>query len=159
MGGVSASSSNVNFDFDGALEAARDLYSLSGVVRTKHGARADEGEGAKDGWEGGYRSDFDSKLSNEGTDVDTIAGALVSLANLFASEWANARGEQDRINFARYVQNERDNDGGWENAGEFFAGENDLGAPPDNPPVPDAPDYAPTREPIHPEFENVGAPA
>jgi hypothetical protein len=159
MGGVSASSSNVNFDFDGALEAARDLYSLSGVVRTKHGTRADEAELAKDGWEGGYRSDFDSKLSNEGTDVDTIAGALVSLANLFASEWANARGEQDRINFARYVQNERDNDGGWENAGEFFAGENDLGAPPDNPAVPDAPDYAPTREPIHPEFENVGAPA
>jgi hypothetical protein len=159
MGGVSASSANVNFAFDTALEAARDLYSLAGVVRSKHSARADEAELAKDGWEGGKRTDFDAKLTTEGSDVDTIAGALVTLADRFASEWAAARGEQDRINFARYVQDERDNDSGWENAGEFFAGENDLGAPPGNPPVPDAPDYAPTRDPIHPEFENVGVSA
>jgi hypothetical protein len=153
MGGVTASSTNVNFAFDRALEAARDLYSLSGVVRSKHTARAEEAELAKDGWEGGKRTDFDTKLTTEGSDVDTIAGALVSLADLFASEWASARGEQDRINFARYVANERDNDGWGENLVEGFAGENDLGAPPDNPPVPAAPDYAATREPIHAEYE------
>jgi hypothetical protein len=153
MGGVTASSTNVSFAFDTALEAARDLYSLSGVVRSKHTARAEEAELAKDGWEGGKRTDFDTKLTTEGSDVDTIAGALVSLADLFASEWASARGEQDRINFARYVANERDDDGWGENLVEGFAGENDLGAPPDNPPVPAAPDYAATREPIHPEYE------
>jgi hypothetical protein len=158
MGGVTASRANVNFAFDTALEAARDLYSLSGVLRTKHQARADEAELAKDGWEGGKRSDFDAKLAAEGTDVDTIADALVTLADRFASEWANARGEQDRINFARHVQNERDNDGWLEDVGEFFAGENELGAPPDNPPVPEPPDYAATRAPIHPELENAGAP-
>jgi hypothetical protein len=153
MGGVSASTRNVNFAFDQALEAARDLYTLSGVVTSKHEARATEAGLCVDGWEGGKRTDFDTKMSTEGTDVSTISGSLVTLANRFASEWAAARGEQDRINFARYVENERDNDGWLEDGAEFFAGENDLGAPPDNPPVPASPDYAPTREPIHPEFE------
>lgn len=159
MGGVSASSSNVNFDFDGALEAARDLCTLAGVVRAKHTSRADEAALAVDGWEGGKRTDFDTKMTDEGTSVDTVAGALVSLANLFASEWASARGEQDRINFARYVQDERDSDGGWEDAGEFFVGENDLGEPPGNPAAPESPDYLPTREPMYPEFEQVSVSA
>jgi hypothetical protein len=159
MGGVSASSANVNFAFGQALQAARDLYALSGVVRSKHSLRADEASTAGDGWEGGRRTDFDGRMRTEGSDVDTIAGALVTLADRFATEWANARGEQDRINHARYVQDERDNDGWLENAGEFFGGENDLGAPPDNPPVPEPPDYAPTRDPVHPEFEHVSASA
>ena len=153
MGGVSANTANVNFAYDQALQAARDLHTLSGVVTAKHEARATEATSCVDGWEGGKRDEFDQKMTTEGTDVETISGALVTLANRFASEWANARGEQDRINFARYVQDERDNDGWGENLGEFFGGENDLGAPPDNPPVPEPPDYAPTREPIHPEFE------
>jgi hypothetical protein len=153
MGGVSASTRNVNFAFDLALEAARDLYALSGVVTSKHDARATEAGLCVDGWEGGKRADFDAKMSTEGSDVSTISGALVTVANRFASEWAAARGEQDRINFARYVENERDNDGWLEDGAEFFTGENDLGAPPENPPVPMSPDYAPTRDPIHPEFE------
>jgi hypothetical protein len=94
-------------------------------------------------------------MSTEGTDADTIRSALVTLANRFASEWAAARGEQDRINHARYVQHEKDNDSWGENAGEFFVGEDDYGGPPEDPRVPEAPDYAVTREPIHPEFENV----
>lgn len=157
MGGVSANSSNVDFAFDEALQCARDLYSLSGVVTTKHEARVTESTLCVDGWEGGYRTDFDSKMTTENTDVGTISEALVTLANLFASKWAEARGEQDRINFARYVEDERDSDGWGENTVEFFGGENDLGAPPENPPVPVSPDYEPTRDPIHPEFENVGA--
>lgn len=153
MGGVTASTTNVNFAFDQALQAARDLYSLSGVVTSKHDARVTEGGLCVDGWEGGKRTDFDGKMSTEDTDVDTISGALVTLASRFASEWADARGEQDRINFARYVENERDNDGWLENGAEFFAGENDLGSPPENPPVPVSPDYEPTREPMHAEYE------
>jgi hypothetical protein len=155
MGGYSASSTNVNFAFALALQAARDLYALSGEVNTKHDSRATEATTATDSWEGGHRSTFDTKMSTEDTDADTVRSALVTLANRFASEWAAARGEQDRINHARYVQHEKDNDSWGENAGEFFVGEDDYGAPPEDPRVPEAPDYAVTREPIHPEFENV----
>jgi hypothetical protein len=154
MGGYSANSANVNFAFDLALQAARDLHTLSGVVTSKHGARSTEAGKATDDWEGGHRDTFDSKMTTEGTDASTISGALVTLANLFASKWAEARGEQDRINFARYVQHEKDDDGWGENVVEFFGGEDDYGEPPGNPPVPSAPDYAATRSPIHPEFEN-----
>lgn len=153
MTGYSASSANVNFAFDLALQAARDLHTLSGVVTSKQDARATEASQAVDSWEGGHRDTFDSKVSTSDADADTISSGLVTLANLFATKWAEARGEQDRINHARYVQNEKDNDSWGENAVEFFAGEDDYGAPPENPPVPTAPDYAPTRDPIHPEFE------
>jgi hypothetical protein len=155
MGGYSASSANVNFAYGLALQAARDLYTLSGVVRTKHDARATEGTLAVDGWEGGHRTTFDGKMAAEGTDVDAIAGALVTLANLFASEWSAARGEQDRINHARYVQHEKDNDSWVEDGAELVVGEDDYGAPPEDPPAPEAPDYAVTREPVHAEFENA----
>lgn len=148
---------NVDVAFDEALQCACDLYALSGVVTTKHEARVSEAALCVDGWEGGHRTDFDAKMTAEDTDVGTVSEALVTLADLFATTWAEARGEQDRINFARYVGDERDSDGWGENALELFTGENDLGAPPGNPPVPESPDYAPTREPIHPEYENVGA--
>jgi hypothetical protein len=154
MGGYSASSSNVNFAFDLALQAARDLHELSGVFTSKQQARSTEADKATDEWVGGHRDTFNSKMSTEGTDADTISGGLVRLANLFATKWAEARGEQDRINFARYVQHEKDDDGWGENTVEFFAGEDDYGEPPANPPTPEAPGYAATREPIHPEFEN-----
>lgn len=154
MGGYSASSSNVNFAYDTALQAARDLYTLSGAVNTKHDSRATEGSLAVDGWEGGHRSTFDTKMTAEGTDAETVRSALVTLADTFASEWAAARGEQDRINHARYVQHEKDDDNWVEDGAELVVGEDDYGAPPDNPPVPDAPDYAVTRDPVHPEFED-----
>jgi hypothetical protein len=154
MGGYSANSANVNFAFDLALQAARDLHQLSGVITDKQQARASEAGKTTHPWEGGHRDTFNSKMATEGTDAETISSALVTLANLIASKWAEARGEQDRINFARYVQHEKDDDGWGENTVEFFSGEDDYGAPPENPPVPPSPDYPVTRSPIHPEFEN-----
>jgi hypothetical protein len=155
MGGYGASGSNVNFAFDLALEAARDLYELAGVVQTKHQARADEATRCVDGWEGGHRASFDSKMSNENTDAGTIRAALVALAGKFASEWAAARGEQDRINQARWVQQQKDDDSWVEDGAEWIVGEDDYGPPPEDPPVPEPPDYQPTRDPIHPEYEYV----
>lgn len=155
MGGYSANSSNVNFAFDLALQAASDLHTLSGVIRTKHDARATEAGHAVDSWEGGHRDAFDGKMATEDDDAEAISAGLVRLADLFATKWSEARGEQDRINHARYVEHEKDNDSLLENVGEFFVGEDDYGPPPDDPPVPAAPDYAPTRDPIHPDFENA----
>jgi hypothetical protein len=154
MSGYSANSNNVNFAFDLALETARDLYALSGVVDAKHDARATEAGKATDGWEGGHRTTFDSKVTSADTDAGTVKSALITLADLFASEWAAARGQQDRINHARYVQHEKDSDSWVENGIELIVGEDDYGPPPEDPPVPEPPDYAATRSPIHPEFES-----
>ena len=158
MGGVSASSTNVNFAFATALSAARDLHALAGVLYTKHDARAGEATTAVDGWEGGHRTTFDTKMTTEGTDVESLRGALVTLAGKFASEWAAAWGEQDRINFARYVQAQKEEDSWVEDGTELVVGEDDYGAPPDDPPVPQAPDYEVTRAPMHTEYENSAQP-
>jgi hypothetical protein len=156
MGGYSASSENVVFAYDEALQAARDLTSLGSVVTAKQEARATEAGLAVDGWEGGHRDAFDTRMTPEGSDAATVADGLAALAGLFASRWAEARGEQDRINFARYVQHEKDEDSWGENAGEWVVGEDDYGAPPEDPPVPEGPEFAVTRDPIHPEFEHTG---
>jgi hypothetical protein len=158
MGGYSASSTNVNFAYATALQAAHDLHKLAGVIFDKHDARAGEAVLAVDGWEGGHRDTFDTKMTTEGTDAETIRGALVTLAGKFASEWAAAWGEQDRINFARYVQKQKDDDSWVEDGAELVVGEDDYGEPPADPPVPQAPGYAPTRAPIHPEHENADQP-
>jgi hypothetical protein len=155
MTGYTASDTNVDFAFDLALQAARDLHSLAGVVRDKHDARASAAADAVDSWEGGHRATFDTNMSTAGTDVDTIAGALISLAGTFASQWSAARGEQDRINHARYVQHEKDDDSWVEDGAEMITGEDDYGAPPEDPPVPEPPDYAVTRDPVHPEYEDA----
>ena len=52
---------------------------------------------------------------------------LEDLAHSFATQWARARGQQDRINRARYIAAEIDGDNILENTWEWFAGENDYG--------------------------------
>jgi hypothetical protein len=155
MGGYGASGNNVFFDYDGVLLIARQLYALSEAVHTKHGARAGEAALAVDGWEGGHRTTFDGKVATENTDAGTIEQALRDLAAKFASEWAAARGEQDRINKARWVQAQKDDDSWAEDGVELIVGEDDYGPPPEDPDPPHPPDFQPTRDPIHPEYEHV----
>jgi hypothetical protein len=158
MGGYSASSANVPFAYDLALSAARDLYELSGVVDARHQSWVTEAGKATADWEGGHRDTFTHNLATAGTDAAAVKEALRGLADLFAAKWAEARGEQNRINWARWVQAEKDDDNWAENTVEWVAGEDDYGEPPPNPPAPEGPDYAETSAPghpvvIHPEHE------
>ena len=148
-----ASGTNVDFAFGLALEAAADLWALAGEVRAKQGDRIDLSSRCIVDWRGPHRDHFDRLMRTEETDADTVADALIALANEIALAWSRARGEQDRINHARWVEHEKSQDSWAEDAGEFFTGEDDYGAPPEDPPVPTGPDFAPTRAPIHPEFE------
>lgn len=152
-GTASANSQNVDFAFDLALEAARDLWALALDVRSLQDQRATAASGARPDWSGPKRDDFDTKMGREGTDATTVADGLIALAATFAEAWAEARGQQDRINFARYVQHEIEDDNWAEDTVEYFGGEDDYGPPPTNPAAPEGPDFAVTREPIHPEYE------
>lgn len=157
MAGPTANTRNVDFAFDTALRAARDLHALANVVDGKQDARATEGTLAQDGWEGGHVETFRTRMSAEGRDAGTVKGALVTLAKRFASEWAAARGEQDRINFARYVQEQKEGDSWVEDGAELIVGEDDYGEPPADPPIPTYEHgYQPTREPMYDEYEGSG---
>lgn len=152
MGGPSPNSANVNFAFDLALETARDLHELASAVSTAQWNWGLQAAGATAAWEGGHRDTFDANLKTADADAGEIVEALISLAGLFASKWAEARGEQDRINWARWVQAQKDDDWWGEDVVDFFY-EEDHGEPPPNPDTPAGPDYLPTRDPIHPEYE------
>lgn len=153
MGGPSPSSADVRFAFDLALEAARQLYTLSDVIEDRQIAWSTAAGKATDSWEGGHRDHFTGNLATAEADAGEIKGALRTLADRFASTWAQARGEQDRINWARWVQAQKDDDWWGEDVVDFFY-EEDHGEPPPNPDPPTSPDYLPTRQPIHPEYEN-----
>ena len=84
-----------------------------------------------------------------------MKGALRSLADLFAAKWAEARGEQNRINWARWVQAEKDDDN-WRRTAGVGGRRGRLRRAPPNP-RPEGPDYAETSAGppvvIHPEHE------
>jgi hypothetical protein len=153
MEAPSASSADVRFAFDLALEAARQLHTLAGVVEDEQTAWSTAAGKATASWEGGHRDHFTDNLATAEADAGEIKRALRTLADRFASTWAQARGEQDRINWVRWEQAQRDDDWWGEDLVDFFY-EEDHGEPPPNPATPTAPDYLPTREPIHPEYEN-----
>jgi hypothetical protein len=153
-GEAAASDANVVFPFDLALPAARDLWELAQAVRSSNTALV-TAQGTVASWKGPHRDAFDSKVTSYGSSASSVASALEALAKGIAAAWAAARGQQNRINRARYVEHEKQNEGarGW-GIVEFFAGEVDYGPPPDNPPVPGEPNFPATGDPVrmHPEF-------
>ena len=140
-GNQKASDANVVFAYELALDAARDLYALAGQVREHQSQRAALKPAAEQDWQGPKHDDFVTRMSTEATDADNVADGLVEMANQLATNWASARGQQDRINFARYVDHETSSDSWGEDVVEFFAGEDDYGPPPDDPPTPTGPSF------------------
>jgi hypothetical protein len=167
MGEPSASDANVRFAFGLALQAANDLWQLANTIDAKQGSWSEGATSALKEWRGPHADHFTRNKAASESDADTVVGGLRATANLLASKWAQARGEQDRINFARWVeaQQRAHEEDSWfgesifDAVGDFFH-KKDYGRPPADPPVPTAGDgFAPTRSPIHPEYENRGSSA
>jgi hypothetical protein len=153
-GEASPSDANVVFPFELALPAARDIWRLAQSVRTSNSELITASEGVAS-WKGPHRDVFDTKVTTYRSSAESVAAALEALASGIAAAWAAARGQQNRINKARWVAHEKENEGarGW-GIVEFFAGEVDYGPPPGNPPNPSPPDFAETGDPVrmYPEF-------
>jgi hypothetical protein len=151
-GEAAASDANIVFPFDLALPAARDLWTLAQSVRSSNTDLV-TAQGTVAAWKGPHRDAFDSKVTTYGSSSSSVASALEALAIGIAAAWAAARGQQNRINKARWVEHEKQNEGarGW-GIVEFFAGEVDYGPPPGNPAVPGAPGFAATGERMYPEY-------
>lgn len=151
-GTAGASDANVPFPFDTGLQAARDLWTLADEVETARGNLTSMESEAVVEFTGPKRTQFGGMRDEDGGAAVTTAAALREMAGSFATAWSQARGQQDRINHARYVEAETSDDSTLENLGEFFVGENDYGPPPENPAVPSGPGFRATREPIKPNY-------
>jgi hypothetical protein len=153
-GEAAPTDADIVFPFELALPAARDIWKLAESVRTSK-ADLNTAHGTVASWKGPHRDVFDTKVTTYGSSAESVAAALEALADGIAAAWAAARGQQNRINTARWVEHEKANEGarGW-GVVEFFAGEVDYGPPPENPPTPSAPDFGETGDPVrmHPDF-------
>ena len=145
-----ANDANVDFPFDLALPAARDIWKMADAVATSR-EEIETLQSNETYWKGPHRDTMDAKVTTYGRSSRSVEAALRALAEGLAKSWATARGQQNRINKARYVQNEEENESA---VNKFFDNfnEDDYGPQPDNPPPPGAPGFGPTGERMYPEF-------
>jgi hypothetical protein len=153
-GEAGANDTNVAFPLDSALAAARAAYRLADAVASSRTTMntLNSGNLSDVDFKGPHADASDTKVEAYRMSSVNMASGLRTFADQIALGWAAARGQQDRINFARYCEDEASNDGWGENAWESVAGEDDYGAPPENPSTPTAPSFSATREPQYPEF-------
>ncbi len=149
--GLNANLPDVKYPLNEALPAARELWTLAGKLRTHQTARGTKAEHARTDWCGPHHDTFEHHHSDEVTDTESSAQGLEKLANAIALSWAQARGEQNRRNLARFAEDEKKNQSMWEDVGEYFGGEDEYD-PPGNPDTPSGPEFEATVGVLHPEF-------
>ena len=146
-----ANENNIDFPFDLALPAARDIWKMADAV-DKSRTDIESAQRNETYWKGPHRDTLDDKVTTYTASSNSVENALRALAEGLAKSWATARGQQNRINKARYVQNEEDNESG---INKFFDNfnEDDYGPPPDDPGTPSSPGFAePGGARMYPEF-------
>lgn len=151
--GTSGSAPNETFPFELGLAAARDLWSMADEVQAADGRISSAKERAIIDFLGPKLSVFLDRRSVDATTAQQAFETLRGTADQIAAAWARARGNQDRINHARWVAAQKADDNILERGFQALFGETDYGPEPDDPPPPSGPRFEPTRAPIHPEYE------
>jgi hypothetical protein len=146
---------HVTFPFKEALPAARDLWALAGTLESHQRRRGQAATHANEDWSGQAHKQFLDHMDLESTDTSAIAKALRARAQLVAELWAQAYGQENRVLWAEDVNRKIDSDSFWEDAVEYFSGEDDYGDPPPDPAVPQPPGFA--RTSVDPDFHPGGA--
>lgn len=136
--------SDVEFDFDGSLQMARDLWSLSTSLSTLMGNRETAASTAALDFVGPHYDSFVTRMTTERTNIDGAATQLQTAANGWAQQWAAAMDQQNQVLMAREWDGR---EGDTLNQVSFGL----LGSGPERPPdptptaVPTAPDFTATR--------------
>lgn len=146
------SGGRVQFDFEGSLRMARQLWALAGTLANEDRARESDFETAKARWEGSYGDEFVSRRENERTDRIAVESALREDAQLWAQAWAGAMDQQNRNNRMAHIDElaeELRDDRGWleRNVGDRFTGDDSFDQA-----VSQTPEPAPVPVPTPPLF-------
>lgn len=137
----------VVFDFDGALQLARDLHSLADDLIARRESRRTNATTAKDKWEGPLRTSFNTRESDEYGEVASIASQLRSEAVLWAQAWQGAVLQQRKNYRMAKIEEVSDNRGTLERLNDTvnpFASDNSADKVPEAeaPPLPTAPYFS-----------------
>lgn len=94
---------HVVFDFPGALELARRLWSLADGVDDSRVKRDAAAGVALRHWVGRYANDFRTSMTAEWTTEVNLAAAMRGDAQLLAALWAQAMLEEAKVRYADHV--------------------------------------------------------
>lgn len=131
--GLSGNSSDVRFDYEGALRLARTLWAFADELEDAKGARQREVLAALRTWRGPFGDQFRDRADDEQTSIASLVAALRSDADQWAQAWKMAMDEQNRRLYARKVDQIKKDRSTLDKVGDFFTG---FDYPPEPAPVP-----------------------
>jgi hypothetical protein len=143
---------DLRFGYEAALEAARRLWQLADELEGASGSVTSAHTAAVVDFAGPMRVDFQQQNQTNWSRLRELSGMARSLAEQIGRDWASARGQQDRINYQRYVEHEKAQDSMLDDFKQWFTGEPDYGSAPDNPPPATGPGFFATRCPQYSQF-------
>ena len=129
---ASGNEQDVVFDFDGALNLARRLWSFADELEAAKDDRFTGAEAALASWLGSYSDEFVERMNTEQTNLDQVVAGLRTEADQWAQAWKDATDEQNRRLWARQVDQMKSDRNVLDHVGDFFTG---FDYPPDPAPV------------------------
>ena len=123
----------------------RRLWELADQIETLMGARVLVADDALSSWLGAYGTDFADRIDTEYADIAGIAGQLRAGAYGWAADWTAAMDQQNRVLYARRVEQVESDRSLLDRGLGFFAGHDDLPPEPEPAATPAAPGFRPTR--------------
>jgi class 3 adenylate cyclase len=126
-------STDVRFDYDGALRLARSLWAYADELEAAKAERKTEAEHALRTWKGPYATEFVGRGNDEQTSISALIAALRSDADAWAQAWKNAMDEQNRRLYARRVARMKEERSVAAKIGDWLTG---FEAPPPPAPLP-----------------------
>lgn len=135
---------DIEFDWSGSLQMARELWALADLLGTTMTARETAGASASKDWLGPHHDDFVARMGTERTNIDGTTPQLRTAAQMWAYQWQQAMDQQNQILMTREWDGREE-----DNLHKYTLGI--LGSGPKRPPdpvpagLPSAPDFAPTR--------------
>ena len=139
----------VDFDFDGSLQLAKNLWQLADDLSTENTGRGTEGETALAKWEGPFSTQFGERRTAESDSYRNVFEGLRDDARSWATAWVEAMHQQNKNNRAAKVEEVRDNRSWGESAWDSTFGEDDSDeqvGEADRPSTPQPPDFAATAQ-------------
>ena len=135
---------DIEFDWEGSLQMARELWALADLLGTTMSARETAAADASKDWLGPHHDDFVTRMGVERTNVDGAIPQLRTGAQGWAYQWQQAMDQQNQILMAREWDSRH---GDWLHDHSFGIFGSGPKRPPDPTPagLPSAPDFQPTR--------------
>lgn len=137
----------VDFDFEGSLELARELWDLADSLPALERRRSDGSDNASKDWQGAHGDRFRLQSDSEPEAFSNAEERLRAAANSWASAWARATDEQNQRDHADEVEAERESRGSGEQFVDWFMGDDSaevVGPAPDPVSTPTGPRFSPT---------------